>query len=201
VFEQLAPTPTSYVDGVDFASMTFSPNGDVTGDVVAVDLTLPPTPEPSSTSGCEAADFAGFPSGAIALVQRGTCTFAVKAENAAAAGATAVIVFNEGQPGRTAVIAGTLGGAVAHSAPAIGTTFTIGEDLANGVTNGDTGSDARVRVDRVFENRVTRNLIAERIGTDPARSSWKARTWTRCRAGPGSTTTAPARPRSSNSPG
>jgi Predicted aminopeptidases len=169
VFQQTAPDQASYVDGVDFSSMTYSPNGDVTANVVAVDLVLPPGPDNSSTSGCEAADFAGFPAGAIALVQRGTCSFAIKGQNAAAAGASAVVVFNEGQPGRTASIAGTLGGPQTHNAPVLGTSFAIGEDLANGVRNGDTGSTARVRVDRVNETRTTRNVIAERVGTDPGK--------------------------------
>jgi aminopeptidase Y len=39
----------------------------VTAQVQAVDLVLPPTPAPSSTSGCEASDFAGFVAGRIAL--------------------------------------------------------------------------------------------------------------------------------------
>ena len=39
-------------------------------------------------SGCEAADFAGFPAGNIALMQRGTCDFAVKVVNAQTAGAS-----------------------------------------------------------------------------------------------------------------
>ena len=47
--------------------------------------------------------------GGSALLQRGTCDFVVKAENAEAAGASAVIIFNEGQPGRTEVLSGTLG--------------------------------------------------------------------------------------------
>ena len=50
----------------------------------------------TSTSGCEAADFAGFPAGNIALLQRGTCTFELKGENAAAAGPSAVLFFNQG---------------------------------------------------------------------------------------------------------
>ena len=41
-------------------------------------------------------DFAGFPAGAIALIQRGGCSFALKAHNAQAAGASAVIIFNQG---------------------------------------------------------------------------------------------------------
>ena len=36
----------------------------------------PPGSAPNSnTSGCEAADFAGFPTGGVALMQRGTCAF------------------------------------------------------------------------------------------------------------------------------
>jgi Zn-dependent M28 family amino/carboxypeptidase len=68
--------------------------GDVTATAVPVDVHL--VGDRSSTSGCEAADFAGFPAGAIALVQRGTCTITEKVDNAAAAGATAVLLFNQG---------------------------------------------------------------------------------------------------------
>src|SRR5206468_1650611 len=99
--------------------------GDVTAAVQAVDLTLPPSPAPSSTSGCEAADFAGFTAGNIALVQRGTCDFEVKARNAQAAGAGGVIVFNEGQPGRTATLQGTLG-RPGVTIPTVGTSFAVG---------------------------------------------------------------------------
>ncbi len=42
VFTQVSPTAASYVDGVDFSSMTFSPNGDVTTQLYAVNLTIPP---------------------------------------------------------------------------------------------------------------------------------------------------------------
>jgi hypothetical protein len=68
----------------------------------------------ANTSGCEAADFAGFPAGNIALVQRGFCPFATKAINAQAAGASAVIIFNQGDtPAREGLIVGTLAPAVA----------------------------------------------------------------------------------------
>ena len=61
------------------------------------------------------------------LIQRGTCTFEQKAINAAAAGAVGVIIFNEGQPGRTDVLNGTLTNVV--SIPVVGTTFAVGAEL------------------------------------------------------------------------
>ena len=84
----------TYVEGVDFDVIDQSDPGDVTAAVTAVDLQL--GLGNTSTSGCEAADFAGFPAGNIALLQRGTCTFELKAENAAAAGATGIVIFNQG---------------------------------------------------------------------------------------------------------
>lgn len=130
VLEQISPTPTSYVDGEDFAIMGFSGSGDVTATVQAVDLTLPPGPAAdTSTSGCEASDFAGFTPGNIALIQRGSCSFAQKAQNAEAAGAVGVIIFNEGQEGRTDVIFGTLGSS-GISIPVVGASFALGIELA-----------------------------------------------------------------------
>ena len=43
-------------------------------------IVVPATPTPSSASGCQASDFAGFIPGNIALIQRGTCTFAQRAK-------------------------------------------------------------------------------------------------------------------------
>ena len=54
----------------------------------------------TSTSGCEPADFTGFPAGNIALIQRGMCTFELKAENAAAAGAVGVCSSTRATPRR-----------------------------------------------------------------------------------------------------
>lgn len=48
----------------------------------------------NAVTGCAAADFAGFPAGNAALIRRGTCTFAAKALNAMAAGAAAVVLYN-----------------------------------------------------------------------------------------------------------
>ena len=125
--EQNAPLPTVYVNGTDFATMDYSGPGDVTGTLQGVDLIVPMpdgAPPSTSTSGCEAADFAGFPAGSIALIQRGTCTFGEKAANALAAGAVGVIIMNEGQPGRDGLLFGTLGGPVAI--PTLGCHGSIG---------------------------------------------------------------------------
>ena len=126
VFERVSPDPTVFEEDQDYATTEFSGSGEVSAELVAVDLTLPPTPAPSSTSGCEATDFDGLDiTGKVALIQRGTCTFREKVDNAAAAGAAAVVLFNEGQPGRTDVINGTLGGPNA-AIPTVDTSFALG---------------------------------------------------------------------------
>ena len=169
---QESPTPTTYVDGVDFSSMTGSGSiASTTASVWAIDLVLPAAPAAgATTSGCEAADFVGMPAGSIALMQRGTCPFGAKADNARAAGAIASIIFNDGGGGtadRTGNINGTLG-AGSHG-PAVGTTLALGQDLANGISSGSTGSVVTIRIDRVEEVRTTHNVIAETPGGDPNR--------------------------------
>ncbi len=67
--EQTAPGQVTYTEGVDFDVIDQSDPGDVTAPVTAVDLDL--GLGNTSTSGCEAGDFAGFPAGNIALLQRG----------------------------------------------------------------------------------------------------------------------------------
>jgi Zn-dependent M28 family amino/carboxypeptidase len=108
--------------------MTHSGSGEATGIVVPVDLEIPSVG--GNTSGCEAADFAGFPAGAIALVQRSSCAFRVKALNAAAAGASAVIIMNEGNtPAREVTLAGDVG-APSPNVPVVATSYAIGVELA-----------------------------------------------------------------------
>lgn len=143
--------------GMDFSTMEFSPGGDVTGPLAAVDLRLPPD-ETTSTSGCERGDFAGFPRGAVALMQRGTCPFAGKVRNAEQAGAVAALVFNEGQPGRRALDQGSLG-EPGVGIPALSLGFRAGERLAAAE-----GEPTRVVTDTVSESLPTSNVIAETPG-------------------------------------
>lgn len=156
VLEQVAPTPTTYEYLEDFYTMDYSGSGDVTASVQAVDLRLPPTG--GSTSGCESGDFSGFTAGNIALIQRGTCTFAQKATNAQAAGATGVIIFNEGNtPDREPLFGGTLGGRVVDI-PVVSASYALGVALNDLI---DDGLVLRLKTDTFIETRSTVNVLAE----------------------------------------
>jgi Zn-dependent M28 family amino/carboxypeptidase len=163
VLEQVSPKQVTYEEGVDFATMDYSGSGNVTAELVAVDLTLPPTNEPSSTSGCEDEDFPADVDGNIALIQRGTCLFRDKAVNAQEAGAIGVVIFNEGNPTdptRIELLTGTLS-PPALDVPVVGTTFALGEELANGATSGPTGVSVHLKTETISERRPTYNVIAE----------------------------------------
>jgi hypothetical protein len=96
-------------------------------------IVIPPTPTSSSASGCDPSDFTGFVSGRVALIQRGSCNYGVKVLNAQAAGASGVVIFNEGNPGRTGVINGNLldanGNRFVPTIPVAFTSFAAGSDL------------------------------------------------------------------------
>jgi Zn-dependent M28 family amino/carboxypeptidase len=159
------------IPGGDFGSMVNGPSTDITAKVWAVDLNLPAPPTPNSnTSGCELADFAGMPAGSIALIQRGTCLFVQKWANATAAGAGAVVQFNEGNPGavpeRTTPLWFDLEGA-GVTPPMTAATIETAIALANGVQRGDTGLTARFRIDWRPGPTPTQNVIAETRTGDP----------------------------------
>jgi Zn-dependent M28 family amino/carboxypeptidase len=152
VFAQTAPAARTYAEDTDYATAEYSGSGDATGRVVAVDVVEPPAATPSSTSGCEESDFAGFPAGSVALLQRGTCDFGLKARNASRAGAVAAILYNEGQPGRTEMLSPTVGG-YDVTIPVVGVSYALGRALV--------GATVRVRTDVSVENATTRNVIAQ----------------------------------------
>jgi hypothetical protein len=138
-------------------------------------IVIPPTETPSSASGCTMADFTGFTPGRIALVQRGTCNFGVKVLNAQSAGASGVIIFNEGNPGRTEVLAGSLsdaeGNPIIPTIPVAFTSFDIGQRLYNEYQQAQTGG-ALPHVDLSIQALVKPdaddyNLIAESRRGDP----------------------------------
>jgi Zn-dependent M28 family amino/carboxypeptidase len=167
--EEIAPVPQVFVPGTrpafdgDFVS--FTGTGEVTAPVQGIDLVLPPGTDPNtSTSGCEVEDFAGFTPGNIALIQRGTCPYVQKAAMAQDAGASALILFNEGQPGRTDVPNNLPLGAEGVHIPGVGTSFAVGVDL------NDPGTVARVKTEVLEELGESVNVIAETPGGDPNRT-------------------------------
>jgi len=157
-FQRVSPEPRTFADPDEFMIMSYSGSGDVTAPLIPIDVVLPPgAAANSNTSGCEAEDFAaaGFTPGNIALMQRGICPFAQKVENAQNAGASAAIVFNEGQDGRQDVVAGTLGDDITATIPAIGTSFAIGNELAA------QSATVRVATSTKITPTTTSNVVAE----------------------------------------
>jgi Zn-dependent M28 family amino/carboxypeptidase len=159
----------TYTPDTEFITMSYSASGDTgTQAIRAVDLQL--ANPAASNSGCEAADFTGFPAGAIALMQRGTCAFADKVTNAQAAGASGAIIFNQGTAGRTDVFAGTLGETAQDgqptppdvTIPAVGISFAEGQRLA-----GLSGATGQVVVSAESDRRKSTNILADTRGGDP----------------------------------
>src|SRR6476646_7189812 len=164
VMQEVSPTPQSFKVGTDFNP------GQVRGSTTAKvepagGIVVPATPAPSSASGCATSDFAGFIPGNIALIQRGTCTFVQKVANAEAAGASAAVIFNEGNPGRTGLFNGALSGT--ENIPVLFTSYAIGTQLLGEYVPG-TGPVLTIDVKIIDDpNRSDWNVIADSRGGDP----------------------------------
>ena len=158
----------SFVADVDFSSMSFSGTKEVRGALEAIDLKIPSLKPNDSTSGCESEDFAGFKPGNIALIQRGSCSFSRKAELAQAAGASAVIIFNEGSEGRLELISSRLGQNTANF-PVFGASFQVGNSLRGSALRGPTGISVSVKIDVVNSAKTIQNIIAESAQGDSNR--------------------------------
>jgi hypothetical protein len=172
LFSEISPTAHNYV-----IANEWNPGqslGTTTADLQpAGGIVIPPTPTSSSSSGCTAADFTGFVAGRIALIQRGGCNFGVKVLNAQAAGASGVIIFNEGNPGRTSVLSGSLvdaaGNRIVPTIPVAFTSFAIGDSLRTEYLNAVAGGTALPSLNitingAVDPNRDDYNVIAESKG-------------------------------------
>ena len=170
-FEEVGPsalaTVTPTAAPIESATLEYSGSGDVTGALVgATNLVVPATPEPSSAAGCAPEDFvpASAAEPQVALIQRGTCTFAVKVANAVAAGYDAAVIFNEGNPGRTDLLTGvTLGAPVAI--PVVGISYADGLALYTALSTAPV--TVSVSTDTLSENRTTTNVLADTPRGDP----------------------------------
>jgi Zn-dependent M28 family amino/carboxypeptidase len=169
-FAEVSPSPHTYTLNVDWGP------GQSTGTANAAirpagGIILPPDPTGStSTSGCTAADFSSSTAGRIALIQRGGCNFGVKVQNAQAAGAVGVIIFNEGNPGRTDLLIGSMvdaaGNPIVPTIPVAFTTFSGGTALLDQYRAGP-APVMNITIKAIVDpNRDDWNVIAESKGGD-----------------------------------
>ena len=181
VLEQLSPIAASYPTG----AFTGSGSGELSGNVIPVDLAL--EPPRASTSGCEATDFDGLDfsgSNDVALIQRGTCFFSEKAVNAQSAGAEAVVIFNQGNaPNREGLIVANAAN-LPDGSPSNLTIPVVGASFANGEALAAEGSTAFILVEP-NEIRTDYNIIAELPGRNDDNVVMAGAHLDSVRAGPG----------------
>ncbi|MEE1754227.1 M28 family metallopeptidase [Streptomyces sp. SP18CS02] len=143
----VSPSPRD----IGITAMTYTkstPVGGVKAELAAVPV--------DATTGCEPTDYAtGTFTGKIALIKRGGCTFADKQIQAAAAGATGAIIYNNG-PG---TMSGTLSAPENGRIPTGGITQAEGEALAADLAKGPVEVSFEIR--QLQEKRSTNNVIAE----------------------------------------
>jgi Zn-dependent M28 family amino/carboxypeptidase len=166
--QQVSPTNKTYVAGsaaddnsaaVDFIAFEHSPTKTLTNVKVVPtnDVQIPSTG--GSTSGCEMSDFPAATSGAIALIQRGTCGFTTKLQNAVKAGAVGVILFNEGDTAgrRNALFRSADPG---YTIPAVLSSFAVGQELYNAFKAGQNPT-VNLTTNGVDVEKLYPNVVAE----------------------------------------
>jgi Zn-dependent M28 family amino/carboxypeptidase len=156
---EVSPTARTFVEDTDYIVSQFSAGADVTANIVPTnDIQIPAPGGPGTdTSGCEPSDFPAATAGNIALMQRGTCPFVQKYQNAKDAGAVAALIFNDGFPGRTDPLFIT--SPVDIGIPTIMTSSAVGQSLYNEAQSGPVS--VRVAVDATTTPNTEYNVIAD----------------------------------------
>jgi Zn-dependent M28 family amino/carboxypeptidase len=174
VLQQVSPTNKTYVAGtaaddnspsVDFIAFEHSPTKSLTNvKVVPTDDIVIPSPG-GTTSGCEMSDFPAATTGAVSLIQRGTCAFTQKLDNAVEAGAVGVILFNEGDTAgrRNALFRSAPPG---YPLPAVLSSFAVGEELYNAYKAGQNPT-VNLATFGVEVETLYPNVVAETQRGDP----------------------------------
>jgi hypothetical protein len=154
VLQRVAPGAQTYRRGRDFLVLQYSGSGTITAPVVVVQFS-------SGSSGCDASDFPVFRGRPIVVVRRGECFLFQKAQNAAAAGAGAVLIANSGGPGRNPPVSGTLV-RPGIRIPVLGVSYPLGASIAQSAGAGV----IRMRVSVSVETRPVRaaNVVADLPG-------------------------------------
>ena len=133
---------------------TYSPSALVTD--------APLTAPTGAATGCSPAAWTGVDlTGQVALVSRGECTFAQKSLTAAAAGAEAVIIYNNADGD----LSGTLGAPSEDYVGTVGVTRELGQELLAQTRAG--GATVTLDLEQLVEQRPTWNVLAEtRTGSE-----------------------------------
>lgn len=117
---------------------------------------------PTQIQGCDAAAYNGADvTGKIVLVQRGTCSFGEKSLAGGAAGAAAVLIYNN----EDGALDGTLGEVDPKLVPTTGLTRAEGEKLAGEVAAGPVSVTFVLK--QLIEERTSFNVIAETAEGNP----------------------------------
>ena len=133
------------------ALLYFSGSGDITA----------PLALPAGDAACTATDFSGFVAGRIALVRSGSCPYVDKANNAFAAGAAAVVIYND----EDGLPEGVVDDSGERQLPALGISRADGEQLRARIAQ---GLVLHLKTQTVSEMRTSANVLAESVGGDPA---------------------------------
>lgn len=141
----------TFAAGADFHAMIYSGSGDINARVSTVGF------DKGERGGCDASDFAAFPSGTIALTPPGPCFRRDVVLNAVAAGASALVVAYPQWP-KGAVRRPTLLSPDGMAIPAISASASAGEALRQAA---DTGQRVTMSLHTRIEPAVVHNVIAE----------------------------------------
>lgn len=144
LFSQGSAELTAGEQSIEAQTMTYTPAGQATAPIVAL-----------ANLGCAPADYPAEVAGNIALVSRGNCTFSEKSVSAKAAGALAIIIYNNVEGS----LAGTLGTPFLDYAPVVGISQEDGQAILDQLSQD--AVTATLNVDAIVEERVNFNVIAE----------------------------------------
>jgi len=137
ILELISPDK-QYTYLTDFNEGNYTGHGDVTANYQYVGLGT-------------TVDFAGFVSGNIALIYRGTYTFSLKVDNAEAAGATGVIIWNYAED---VIVPGLLD---QKDIPVFFVKLSVGQELFD--ANITTSGNAKIHMNNVVPEPSTMLLL------------------------------------------
>jgi Zn-dependent M28 family amino/carboxypeptidase len=122
--------PQTFKLDKDFFIPASGENVKVTGEMIPINVQL--GMGNSSASGCRMEDFRNFPSGKIALIQAGTCDRLKKFDNAVAAGAVAVVFFNQGDTAVNMPPAEYVPVYSGYPIPVVSVSYQVGQSIVRG---------------------------------------------------------------------